>query len=80
VIDVVAEQVLQLTATKSRPLPFIPPPLKNHGNVIVALSNVVRWMKEKVERSASWSPRVTAPSARVRGNRVAGAVIDQDAT
>jgi electron-transferring-flavoprotein dehydrogenase len=47
--DVTSEQVLQLTATKARPLPFVPPPLRNHGNVIVALSNVVRWMKEKVE-------------------------------
>src|SRR5262245_7094070 len=42
--DVVSEKVLQLTATKAKPLPFIPPPLQNHGNVIVALSNVARWM------------------------------------
>lgn len=47
--DVMHEQVLQFTETKAKPLPFIPPPLKNHGNVIVALSNVVRWMKEQVE-------------------------------
>jgi electron-transferring-flavoprotein dehydrogenase len=47
--DVVDEQVFKFTATDSKPLPFIPPTLKNHGNAIVALSNVVVWMKQEVE-------------------------------
>ncbi len=47
--DVTNEQVLQFTSDQAKPLPFLPPPLKNHGNVIVALSNVTRWMKEQVE-------------------------------
>jgi electron-transferring-flavoprotein dehydrogenase len=77
--DVVAEQVLQLTATKSKPLPFIPPPLKNHGNVIVALSNVVRWMKEKVEGLGIMvAEGYPADEIVYEGNRVAGVqLIDQ---
>ncbi|MEM7311364.1 MAG: electron transfer flavoprotein-ubiquinone oxidoreductase [Planctomycetota bacterium] len=29
--------------------PFVPPPLKNHGNYIVSLYRVVRWMKDQAE-------------------------------
>jgi len=29
--------------------PFVPPPLKNHGNSIVSLYRVVRWMKDQAE-------------------------------
>jgi electron-transferring-flavoprotein dehydrogenase len=74
--DVVAEQVLQLTATKSKPLPFIPPPLKNHGNVIVALSNVVRWMKEKVEALGIMvAEGYGADQLVFEGDRVAGVLL-----
>ncbi len=30
--------------------PFVPPPLKNHGNYIVSLYRVVRWLKEEAEK------------------------------
>jgi electron-transferring-flavoprotein dehydrogenase len=29
--------------------PFVPPPLRNHGNFIVSLYKVVRWLKEQAE-------------------------------
>jgi len=29
--------------------PFVPPPLKNHGNWIVSLYRVVRWLKDRAE-------------------------------
>ena len=47
--EVTGEEVFTLSESSASKLPFIPPPLKNHGNVIVSLSHVVRWMKEKVE-------------------------------
>ena len=31
--------------------PFVPPPLKNHGNLIVSLFQVVRWLKDKAEEA-----------------------------
>ena len=47
--EVGKEIVLQLGESKGTKLPMVPPPLKNHGNVIVTLSEVVAWLKEKVE-------------------------------
>ena len=47
--EVKEEQVFQMSEGKAKKLPLIPPPLKNHGNVIVTLSEVVAWLKEKVE-------------------------------
>ena len=47
--DVTEEKVFTLTPADARPMPFIPPTLDNHGNVIVALSEVVTWMKTEVE-------------------------------
>ena len=32
------------------PFPIIPPPLQNHGNVIVSLNALVRWLSEQVEK------------------------------
>jgi electron-transferring-flavoprotein dehydrogenase len=77
--DVTSERVLQLTATKAKPLPFIPPPLRNHGNVIVALSNVVRWMKEKVEGLGIMVAEGYGGSEVIHdGNRVLGVrLVDQ---
>src|SRR5436190_14161414 len=31
------------------PLPILPPPLRNHGNYVVSLNKVVRWLGEKCE-------------------------------
>jgi electron-transferring-flavoprotein dehydrogenase len=47
--EVVEEAVYSLTEGGAKKMPFVPPPLKNHGNVIVSLSHVVRWMKEQLE-------------------------------
>jgi electron-transferring-flavoprotein dehydrogenase len=47
--DVTHETVLTLTEHGAKPLPFIPPTLKNHGSVIVTLSKAVRWLKDEVE-------------------------------
>ena len=47
--EVKGEKVYQLSEKKATKLPIVPPPLKNHGFWIVTLSEVVGWMKDKVE-------------------------------
>lgn len=47
--EVSNEKVYYLSKNGSKKFPIVPPPLKNHGNVIVSLSKVVMWMKEKAE-------------------------------
>ncbi|MAB89876.1 MAG: electron transfer flavoprotein [Planctomycetes bacterium] len=74
--DVAEESVFTLTATKARKMAFIPPPLKNHGNVIVSLSHVVRWMKEKVEAfgdAIMIAEEQPAADVLLDGERVTGA-------
>jgi electron-transferring-flavoprotein dehydrogenase len=43
------EKVYFLTHGSALPLPIIPPPLRNHGNYIVSLNALVRWLAEQVE-------------------------------
>jgi electron-transferring-flavoprotein dehydrogenase len=43
------EKVYFLTRRGSIPVPIIPPPLRNHGNVIVSLNAFVRWMAEQLD-------------------------------
>jgi len=50
-VDVGHEDVYMLTQSGKLPLPFIPPPLKNHGNVIISLNLFVRWLTAQVEES-----------------------------
>ena len=74
--DVAEESVFTLTATKASKMAFIPPPLKNHGNVIVSLSHVVRWMKEKVEAfgdAIMIAEEQPAADVLLNGERVTGA-------
>ncbi len=47
--DVHEDHVYFLTSRGKYPLPFIPPPLRNHGNVIVSVSRLGKWMAERVE-------------------------------
>ena len=43
------ERVYFLTETRSFRAPIIPPPLANHGNAIVSLNQLGRWMAEQAE-------------------------------
>ena len=47
--DVTTEKVYTLKKGSASKMALIPPPLKNHGNVVVSLSHAVQWMKEQVE-------------------------------
>ena len=53
--------------------PFVPPPLKNHGNRIVSLYRVVRWMKDKAEeKGVEVYPGFAAAEVLYDGDRVVG--------
>ena len=53
--------------------PFVPPPLKNHGNYIVSLYRVVRWLKEKAEElEIEVYPGFAASKVLYDGDRVIG--------
>ncbi|HLG17801.1 MAG TPA: electron transfer flavoprotein-ubiquinone oxidoreductase [Blastocatellia bacterium] len=43
------EHVYFLRARGKLPLPVLPPPLRNHGNYVVSINKLVRWMAEKCE-------------------------------
>lgn len=43
------EHVYFLTAGSRIPLPILPPPLQNHGNYVISLNKLVRWLAEKCE-------------------------------
>src|SRR5215813_8712881 len=43
------ENVYFLTERGKIPAPVIPPPLRNHGNYVVSINKLVRWLSEKCE-------------------------------
>lgn len=43
------EHVYFLTENRRIPLPILPPPLRNHGNYVVSLNKLTRWLGEKCE-------------------------------
>jgi electron-transferring-flavoprotein dehydrogenase len=46
---VVEDHVYFLTAASRIPFPIIPPPLRNHGNYIISLSDLTKWLTGLVE-------------------------------
>jgi len=49
-VAVKEDEVYYLSKSAAFKLPIIPPPLNNHGNYIVALSRLVRWLGEEVQK------------------------------
>ena len=47
--QVKSDEVVYLTEGGSLKLPFVPPPMRQHGNYIVSLSKMVRWLAPLVE-------------------------------
>jgi electron-transferring-flavoprotein dehydrogenase len=45
------EHVYFLTKRGKIPLPILPPPLRNHGNYVVSINKLVRWLGEKCEEA-----------------------------
>lgn len=66
------EAVYFMTESKATRVPT-PPTMKNHGNVVVSLCEVVRWMGERAEAMGiNLFPGFPAESLLVDGNRVIG--------
>jgi electron-transferring-flavoprotein dehydrogenase len=49
-VEVTGDRVFFLTASSQVSLPIVPPPLRNHGNYILSLNALVRWLAEYAER------------------------------
>ena len=63
------EQVYVLTRDRALPIPT-PPPMRNHGNVIVSLSQVGRWLAERAEsEGATFLPETAAVGLLVEQGR-----------
>ncbi len=66
------EAVYYMTESRATRLPT-PPTMKNHGNVVVSLCEVVRWMGEQAEAlGVNLFPGFPAASLLVEGERVVG--------
>jgi len=48
-VPVHSDHVYYLTAGSKIAFPIIPPPLSNHGNVIISLNALARWLAQQVE-------------------------------
>jgi electron-transferring-flavoprotein dehydrogenase len=66
------EQVYVLTRERALPIPT-PPPMRNHGNLIVSVSQVGRWLAERAESGgATFLPETAAVGLLVDQGRVVG--------
>jgi electron-transferring-flavoprotein dehydrogenase len=66
------ESVYLLTGRAALPIPT-PPTMRNHGNVVVSLSRLGRWLGEQAEEGgATILPETAAEALLVEGDRVRG--------
>src|SRR5262249_42062503 len=66
------ESVLLLTESRAVPLP-VPPTMRNHGNLIVSLSRLGRWLAEAAEETGAMIlSESDAQQLLVEGGRVVG--------
>ncbi len=47
------DRLYYLTRRRAIRFPFTPPPLRNHGNYIVSLNRLVKWLAERVEAAGA---------------------------
>jgi electron-transferring-flavoprotein dehydrogenase len=72
-VEVQRDRVYFFTETSSLRFPIIPPPLRNHGNYIVSLSRLVRWLAEQVEgRGVDFVTGFAGQHVLTDGDRVIG--------
>jgi electron-transferring-flavoprotein dehydrogenase len=71
--EVTYDRLFFLTENKRIVAPITPPPLHNHGNYVVSLSKIVRWMARQVEEAGvDIFPEFPAAEMLYDGNRVIG--------
>src|SRR5215212_5085204 len=62
-----------LTETKTIKAPIMPPPLQNHGNYVISLGEVVRWLAPIVgEMGVDLFPEFAATRVLVENGKVVG--------
>ena len=67
------EHVYFLSSTGKIPMPILPPPLRNHGNFVVSINKLVRWLGEKCEAAGvNVFPEFPGAEMLYDGNRVIG--------
>jgi electron-transferring-flavoprotein dehydrogenase len=70
---VIHDEIHYLTAGGGFRLPFTPPPLANHGNWVVSISKLVRWLGQKVEEKGAFIiPEFAGRECLFEGDRVNG--------
>jgi len=71
--SVTEDHVYMLTKRGKLPLPYVPPPLQNHGNYIVSLNQLVKWLAEQAEaREIDLLPGFPGAEMLYDGDRVVG--------
>ncbi|NOT26293.1 MAG: electron transfer flavoprotein-ubiquinone oxidoreductase [Acidobacteria bacterium] len=72
-VEVTGDRVYFLTASSQLSLPIVPPPLRNHGNYIVSLNGLVRWLAEYAEsRGIDFFTGFAGQEVLTEGDRVIG--------
>ena len=67
------ERVYFLSQSGKIPLPMLPPPLRNHGNYVVSLNKLVRWLGDKCEAAGiNIFPEFPGAEMLYDGNAVIG--------
>ena len=70
---VVDDSVWFLTSRRRIALPFVPPPLRNHGNYVVSLGRLVRWLAARAEaEGVDLFPGFAAMEPLLEGDRLVG--------
>jgi electron-transferring-flavoprotein dehydrogenase len=71
--EVRRDRVYFFTEGSSLRFPIIPPPLRNHGNYIISLNRLVRWLTEQVEgRGVDFFTGFAGQHVLTDGDRVIG--------
>jgi electron-transferring-flavoprotein dehydrogenase len=70
---VTEDHVFMMTSGAKLPLPLVPPPLQNHGNYIISLNQLVKWLATQAEaRGVDMAPGFPAAEVLYDGDRVIG--------
>jgi electron-transferring-flavoprotein dehydrogenase len=71
--EVHSDRVYFLTEHSSVRFPVVPPPLRNHGNYVVSLNELVRWLAERVEEAGvDFFTGFSGQDVLMQGSRVLG--------
>jgi electron-transferring-flavoprotein dehydrogenase len=70
---VTRDDIYYLTSTRALRLPYVPPIMSNHGNVVISLAKFVRWLAGLAEQSGvNVFPGFAGVEILEEGSRVAG--------